>query len=45
VEAAGYGIAKADIVGDGECIEIDPASGERLGASDFRNENGRASGY
>jgi len=35
----------ADIVGDGECIQIDPASGERLGASDFRNERGAAVGY
>ncbi len=30
--------------GDGECIEVDPASGERLGASDGRN-NGKALGY
>jgi gamma-glutamyltranspeptidase / glutathione hydrolase len=32
-------------VGDGECIEIDPRTGERLGASDFRNETGKAVGY
>jgi gamma-glutamyltranspeptidase/glutathione hydrolase len=31
--------------GDAECIEVDPASGERLGASDSRNEAGRAVGY
>jgi gamma-glutamyltranspeptidase / glutathione hydrolase len=31
--------------GDAECIEVDPASGERLGASDSRNETGRAIGY
>ncbi|HUN24830.1 MAG TPA: gamma-glutamyltransferase [Steroidobacteraceae bacterium] len=31
--------------GDGECIEVDPRSGERLGASDFRNEMGAAIGY
>ena len=31
--------------GDGECIEIDLASGERLGASDPRNETGKAVGY
>lgn len=31
--------------GDGECIEIDLASGERLGASDPRNEPGKAVGY
>jgi gamma-glutamyltranspeptidase/glutathione hydrolase len=30
--------------GDGECIEIDPKTGERLGASDARN-NGKAVGY
>src|ERR1035441_9320490 len=30
--------------GDGECIMIDPKSGERLGASDGRN-NGKAVGY
>ncbi len=36
----GYGIR-----GDGECIEIDLATGERLGASDFRNDTGQAVGY
>jgi gamma-glutamyltranspeptidase/glutathione hydrolase len=30
--------------GDGECIMIDPKTGERLGASDGRN-NGKAVGY
>jgi len=30
--------------GDGECIMIDPATGERLGSSDARN-NGKAVGY
>lgn len=30
--------------GDGECIEIDPRSGERLGASDGRN-NGKPVGF
>jgi len=29
---------------DAECIAIDPNSGERLGASDYRN-NGKAVGY
>jgi gamma-glutamyltranspeptidase / glutathione hydrolase len=29
---------------DAECIEIDPKTGERLGASDYRN-NGKAIGY
>jgi gamma-glutamyltranspeptidase / glutathione hydrolase len=32
-------------VGDAECIQIDLQTGERLGASDARNENGRAVGY
>ena len=32
-------------IGDGECIEIDLESGERLGASDARNETGKAAGY
>jgi gamma-glutamyltranspeptidase/glutathione hydrolase len=31
--------------GDAECIEVDLATGERLGASDSRNEAGRAVGY
>ncbi|GAC1460641.1 MAG: gamma-glutamyltransferase [Steroidobacteraceae bacterium] len=31
--------------GDAECIAVDPATGERLGASDSRNEAGRAVGY
>jgi gamma-glutamyltranspeptidase / glutathione hydrolase len=29
---------------DGECVEVDPQTGERLGASDIRN-NGKAVGY
>ena len=29
---------------DAECIAIDPKTGERLGASDYRN-NGKAVGY
>jgi gamma-glutamyltranspeptidase/glutathione hydrolase len=32
-------------IGDGECIEIDLASGHRLGASDVRNARGKAVGY
>lgn len=31
--------------GDGECIQIDLATGQRLGASDGRNERGKAVGY
>ena len=32
-------------IGDGECIEVDLASGRRLGASDGRNDTGKAVGY
>ena len=32
-------------IGDAECIQIDLATGERLGASDARNESGKALGY
>lgn len=42
--AKGYRVEVKDAWGDGECIEIDPVSGERLGASDGRN-NGKAVGY
>jgi gamma-glutamyltranspeptidase / glutathione hydrolase len=38
--AIGYGLG-----GDGECIQIDLATGQRLGASDGRNESGKAVGY
>jgi gamma-glutamyltranspeptidase/glutathione hydrolase len=31
--------------GDAECIQVDLATGERLGASDARNEHGKAVGY
>jgi gamma-glutamyltranspeptidase/glutathione hydrolase len=31
--------------GDGECIQIDLATGLRLGASDARNDSGKAVGY
>jgi gamma-glutamyltranspeptidase/glutathione hydrolase len=44
LEKQGYRIVERDH-GDGECVEIDPQSGERLGASDFRNETGVAVGY
>jgi gamma-glutamyltranspeptidase len=42
--AHGYRIAYGDH-GDAECIEVDPATGERLGASDPRTEAARAVGY
>ncbi len=44
LEGAGYHIIRAG-AGDGECVEIDQQTGERLGASDFRNETGQAVGY
>jgi gamma-glutamyltranspeptidase/glutathione hydrolase len=40
----GYRIAYGDR-GDAECIEVDPATGELLGASDPRTELARAVGY
>ncbi|HEV7138535.1 MAG TPA: gamma-glutamyltransferase, partial [Steroidobacteraceae bacterium] len=42
--AHGYHIIYGDH-GDAECIEVDPATGERLGASDPRTETARAIGY
>ncbi len=44
LEGEGYRIGYGDR-GDGECIEIDLETGERLGASDYRNETGQAVGY
>jgi gamma-glutamyltranspeptidase/glutathione hydrolase len=44
LSAKGYKVEVKESWGDGECIEIDPVSGERLGASDGRN-NGKAVGY
>jgi gamma-glutamyltranspeptidase / glutathione hydrolase len=44
LEKDGYRIVERDH-GDGECVEIDFQTGERLGASDFRNETGMAVGY
>jgi gamma-glutamyltranspeptidase/glutathione hydrolase len=34
-----------DYWSDGECVEIDLRSGERLGATDERNVSGKAVGY
>jgi gamma-glutamyltranspeptidase/glutathione hydrolase len=45
LKSAGNRLAPSGIVGDSECIEVDPGTGERLGASDARNENGKAIGY
>jgi gamma-glutamyltranspeptidase/glutathione hydrolase len=44
LEGMGHKVEAGDYWSDGECIMIDPKSGERLGASDKRN-NGRAIGF
>jgi gamma-glutamyltranspeptidase/glutathione hydrolase len=44
LEGMGHRVQAGDYWSDGECIMIDPKSGERLGASDKRN-NGRAIGF
>jgi len=44
LEAMGYRVEAGDHWSDGECIMVDPKSGERWGASDKRN-NGRAIGF
>jgi gamma-glutamyltranspeptidase/glutathione hydrolase len=44
LEAMGHKVAPQGYWSDGECILVDPKTGERLGASDGRN-NGKALGY
>ena len=44
LEHNGNRVTPPDIGGDSEAIEVSP-SGERLGASDMRNESGKAVGY
>jgi gamma-glutamyltranspeptidase / glutathione hydrolase len=44
LQTKGHKIAVDHLWGDGECIEVDPKTGERLGASDGRN-NGKAVGF
>ncbi len=44
LRAKGHKLKVGHFWGDGECIMIDPKTGERLGASDGRN-NGKAVGY
>ena len=44
LKTKGHNIVSKHFWGDGECIEVDPLSGERLGASDGRN-NGKVVGY
>ena len=45
LQAAGNKVTPPDVDGDAECIAVDLSTGERLGASDARNENGRAVGF
>ena len=44
LEGKGHKIMVRHSWGDGECIAVDLKTGERLGASDGRN-NGKAVGY
>jgi gamma-glutamyltranspeptidase/glutathione hydrolase len=44
LEAKGHKLVVRHLWGDGECIAVDLKTGERLGASDGRN-NGKAVGY
>jgi gamma-glutamyltranspeptidase/glutathione hydrolase len=44
LRSKGHTLEPAHFWGDGECIMVDPKTGERLGASDGRN-NGKAVGY
>ena len=44
LRSKGHKLSVKHFWGDGECIMVDPKTGERLGASDGRN-NGKAVGY
>ena len=44
LRSKGHKLKPEHFWGDGECIMVDPKTGERLGASDGRN-NGKAVGY
>jgi gamma-glutamyltranspeptidase/glutathione hydrolase len=44
LEKMGYKVERKGFWGDADCIAVDPKTGERLGASDARN-NGKAIGY
>lgn len=44
LEEKGYTVKKGGYWGDAECIMVDPKTGERLGAADYRND-GKAEGY
>jgi gamma-glutamyltranspeptidase/glutathione hydrolase len=45
LQGMGHKIAEEGYWSDGECIEVDPLSGQRLGATDERNVSGKAIGY
>ena len=45
LEGMGHKVTQQGYWSDGECIEIDPKTGERLGATDERNVSGKAVGY
>jgi gamma-glutamyltranspeptidase/glutathione hydrolase len=44
LQQKGHTVKKSGYWGDAECIMVDPKSGERLGATDYRND-GKAEGY
>jgi len=44
LQRVGHTVKKSGYWGDAECIMLDPVSGERLGATDYRND-GKAEGY
>jgi gamma-glutamyltranspeptidase / glutathione hydrolase len=44
LQGKGHAVKKGGYWGDAECIMIDPKNGERLGATDYRND-GKAEGY
>jgi len=44
LQRVGHTVKKSGYWGDAECIMVDPVSGERLGATDYRND-GKAEGY
>jgi len=45
LEAMGYTVSMRGTQGVANCIMIDPATGDRLGAADHRNPDGGARGY
>jgi gamma-glutamyltranspeptidase/glutathione hydrolase len=45
LEHKGHKLTMRGFWSDGECIAVDPKTGELLGASDYRNSRGKAVGY